>query len=211
MRVITKSAFDCYLSSEEYHVDMLVSGSDRIPSFDEMARVGVFHVESAPPSILVPNEASKDNKIASDMKVDNGNSQNSLFVDSWMIDGVLHDMEEYEVVFKDEDTMASGFLSCALNADCSDVNKVALDLKTDVYVESISQWGAKDNAMYHGFYVNQWGATNWEALSGLENGEQLFVAYNQRMLIAVLDSARVFDPGGQDNEIEKVNQNIPVQ
>jgi hypothetical protein len=31
------------------------------------------------------------------------------------------------------------------------------------------------------------------------------------MLIAVLDSARVFDPGGQDNEMEKVNQNIPIQ
>ena len=60
-------------------------------------------------------------------------------------------------------------------------------------------------------FVNQWGDTKWEALSGIENGEQMFVVYNQHMLIAVLDSARVFDPGGQDNEMEKVNQNIPVQ
>jgi hypothetical protein len=109
MMVITKSTFDCYLSSEDYHVDMIVSGSDRIPSFDEMARAGVFHVESAPPFVLVPNEASKDNKIALDMKVDYGNSQNCLFVDSWMVDGVLDDMEEYKVVFEEEDTVASRF------------------------------------------------------------------------------------------------------
>jgi hypothetical protein len=36
----------------------------------------------------------------------------------------------------------------------------------------------------------------------------MFVAYNLRMLIAVLDSIRVFDPGGQGNEMEKLNQNI---
>jgi hypothetical protein len=97
-----------------------------------------------------------------------------------------------------------------LKSNCSNVIKEALQLETDVYVESISQCGAKDNAMYHGFNVSQWGATNQEALSRLENGEQLFVVYNQRMLIAVLDSIRVFDPGGQGNEMEKVNQNIPV-
>jgi hypothetical protein len=211
MMVITKSAFDCYLSSEDYHVDMLVSGADRIPSFDEMARAGVFHVESVPPSVLVPYEASKDKVIALDMKVDNGNPQNCLFVESWMVDCVLDDMEEYEVVFEEADTVASRFLSCALNADCSDVNKEVLELETYVSVVCISRWGAKDIKMYNELFVNQWGDNKWEALSGLENGEQLFVAYIQRMLIAVLDSARVFDPGGQDNEMEKVNQNIPVQ
>jgi hypothetical protein len=132
----------------------------------------------------------------------------TLFVESW--DHALDDMEEYEVVFEEKDA-TSGFLSSVLKPNCSDVNKEALQLETDVYVESISQWGAKGKVMYHGFDVNQWGATKWEALSGLENGEQLFVAYIQRMLIAVLDSARVFDPGGQDNEMEKVNQNIPIQ
>jgi hypothetical protein len=42
----------------------------------------------------------------------------------------------------------------------------------------------------------------------VENEEQKFVAYNQHMLIAVMDSMRVFDRGGQGNEMEKVNQNI---
>ena len=132
----------------------------------------------------------------------------TLFVESW--DHTLDDMEEYEVVFEEKD-VTSGFLSSALKTNCSNVNKEALQLETDVYVERIRQWGAKDNAMYQGFNVSQWGATNQEALSRLENGEQLFVAYNQRMLIAVLDSARVFDPGGQGNEMEMVNQNISVQ
>ena len=54
-------------------------------------------------------------------------------------------------------------------------------------------------------------ASKQEALNGIENGEQMFVVYNQRMLIAVLNSARVFDPGGQDKKMEKVNQNILVQ
>ena len=48
-------------------------------------------------------------------------------------------------------------------------------------------------------------------LNIIENGEQMFVVFNQRMLIAVLNSARVFDPGGQDKKMEKVNQNILVQ
>ena len=55
MIVITKTAFKYYLSTEHYHVDMLASGANIIPSF-EMARVGVFHVESARPSILVSDE-----------------------------------------------------------------------------------------------------------------------------------------------------------
>jgi hypothetical protein len=211
MMVINKSVFDCYLYSDDYHVDMLASGADRIPSFDELARAGVFHVESAPPSVLVPNGASKTDKIALDMKVDSGSSQNCLFVDSWMVAGVLDDTEEYEVVFEEQGTGASGFLSCTLNADCSDVNKEALELETDVSVVCISRWGAKGIKMYNRLFVNQWGDTKQEALNGIENGEQMFVVYNQRMLIAVLDSARVFDPGGQDNEMEKVNQNIPAQ
>jgi hypothetical protein len=53
--------------------------------------------------------------------------------------------------------------------------------------------------MYNRRFVNQCGDTKQEALNGIENGVQMFVVYNQRMLIAVLDSARVFDPGVQDN------------
>ena len=65
--------------------------------------------------------------------------------------------------------------------------------------------------MYGGLIVIQSGASKQAFLNGIENGEQMFGVYNQRMLIAVLDSARVFDPGGQDKKMEKVNQNILVQ
>ena len=65
--------------------------------------------------------------------------------------------------------------------------------------------------MYGGLNVIQLGASKQEALNGIENGEEMFAIYNQRMLIAVLNSARVFDPGGQDKKMEKVNQNILVQ
>ena len=87
MMVISKSALDCYLSSEDSHVDMLASGANSIPSFDEMARDGVFHVESAPPSVLVCDEASMDKEVVLDMKVNNcWSSKNCLFVEScWML------------------------------------------------------------------------------------------------------------------------------
>ena len=66
--------------------------------------------------------------------------------------------------------------------------------------------------MYHGFNVNQWGATKRETLSRQDREwERMLVAYIQRILIAVFDSARVLDPGGQDNTMVKVNQNILVQ
>ena len=112
---------------------------------------------------------------------------------------MFDDTKEYEVVFEVND-VTSEYLPCELNEDHSNVDKEALKLKTDVYVQSIRLWGAKDNVMYHGFNVSRWKATKWEALSGAENGEKMFVVYNKRMLIAVLDSARVFYPGrGQDN------------
>ena len=56
MLVITKSAFDSYLLSDVYRFDILTSGTNRIPSFDEMARSGVFHFGRAP---LVSNDDSK--------------------------------------------------------------------------------------------------------------------------------------------------------
>jgi hypothetical protein len=214
MMLITKSVFDCYLSSEDYHVDMLTSGADRIPSFDEMARSGVFHVEEAPHSLLVSAEGSKAKDVAMDVEVNNhGSSNNCLFAESWLIDGALNDMEEYELVFEEED-MTAGSLSCALIADCSNVEEEPLVLQRDI---SISKWGAKYEVgakykvMHDGFNVLQGGTIKHEALNVIENGEQMFVVYNQRMLIAVLDSARVFDPGGQDNKMEKVNQNILFQ
>jgi hypothetical protein len=132
----------------------------------------------------------------------------TLFVKSW--DHMSDDMETYEVVFEVEDVTSEN-ITCELNADCSNVNEEVVELETDISVVCISKWGAKDIKMYNELFVNQWGATKWEALSRIENGEQMFVAYIQRMLISVLDSARVFDPGGQDNKIGVVNQNTLVQ
>jgi hypothetical protein len=173
----------------------------------KMARAGVLHVESAPPSLLVSAEGSKDKDVALDVEVNNGSSNNCLFAESWLIDGALNDMEEYELVFEEEG-MTAGSLSCSLIADCSNIEEEPLVLQRDT---SISKWGAKYEVMHDGFNVLQGGTIKHEALNVIENGEQMFVGYNQRMLIAVLDSARVFDPGGQYNKMEKVNQNIPVQ
>jgi hypothetical protein len=93
--------------------------------------------------------------------------------------------------FEDKD-MAAGFLSCTLNADCFDVNEEGLALQTEVSILK-HQWGAKDVKVYNGLFFNQWGDTKkWEALSGIENGEQIFVVYNRLMLIAILDSIRGF-------------------
>jgi hypothetical protein len=216
MDTFTVTDFEGYCTSEDYHTDMAAAGSVSIPSFESLIADGVFHVESASrPSVVVPTTLPLDAEIEQEdadveleMTLSDKYTMETLFVESW--DHTIDDMEEYEVVFEEKDA-TSGFLSSVLKPNCSDVNKDALQLETDVYVESISQWGAKGKVMYHRFNINQWGATKWEALSGLENGEQLFVAYVQRMLIAVLDSTRVFDPGGQDNEMEKLNQNIPVQ
>ena len=55
------------------------------------------------------------------------------------------------------------------------------------------------------------GASKQGTLTGIDNGEQMFLVFNQRMLITVLNSARVFDPGGKDQKMKKVNQDILVQ
>jgi hypothetical protein len=207
MMLITKSVFDCYLSSDDYHVDMLTSGANRIPSFDEMARAGIFHVESTPPFLLVSDEGSKDKDVASDVEVNNGSSNNCLFTESWLIDGALNNMVEYEVVFEEEDVTARS-LSCALIADCSNIEEEPLVLQRDT---SFSKWGAKYEVMDDGFNVLQGGTIKHEALNVIENGEQMFVVYNQRMLIAVLDSARVFDPGGQVNTMNIKKPSTRIQ
>ncbi len=48
-----------------------------------------------------------------------------MFAESWLEDVALDDMEEYEVVFEEEDVTA-GSLSCALIADFSNVEAEAL-------------------------------------------------------------------------------------
>ena len=136
--VITKSVFDYSLSSDDYHVDMLASGANRIPSFDEMARgADVFHVESAP---------QRGGTL--DMKVNNGNSKNCLFVESWIVDGALDDIEENEVLFEDKDVKCR-FSLCALIADWSDWRERVCVFQADVSIYRISQWGT-NNDMIHG-------------------------------------------------------------
>ena len=52
------------------------------------------------------------------------------------------------------------------------------------------------------------GASKRGCSAGIDNGEQMFLVFNQRMLITVLNSARVFDPGGKD-KMKKVNREHP--
>jgi hypothetical protein len=111
----------------------------------------------------------------------------------------------------EEDDVTPGLVPYQLNAYCSNGNKEVSELETDVSVRRFSQWRAHDMKVYHGTCFNQWGAYKEETANAIENGEQVFVAYYQRMLIAVLDSALVFDPGGQYNTMKTVNQNILVQ
>ena len=170
---------------------------------------GIF-VTSEALIVSVDDPKDKDVQALDTTTVNNGNSKDSLFVTAWR-DDALDDTEEYEVLFEEED-VTTGYLSCALIADCSNVGEEELVLQPDVSVLSIIQeWGATYDKMYGGLNVIQSGASKQEALNGIENGEQMFVVFNQRMLIAVLNSARVFDPGGQDKKMEKVNQNILVQ
>jgi hypothetical protein len=213
MTLFTKSVFYCYLHSEEYCFDMFTSGPNRIQSFDKVTRAGVFHVESARPCVLVSNEGLNDKQdvVLDVTTVNNGNSKESLFVTAWKDDALKNDAEEYEVLFEEED-VKSGYLSCALIGDCSNVGEEELVLQPDVSVLCIIQeWGATYDKMCGGLNVIQSGTSKQEALNGIENGEQMFVVFNQRMLIAVLNSTRVFDPGGQDKKMKKVNQNIIVQ
>ena len=54
-------------------------------------------------------------------------------------------MEEYEVLFEEEDAI-TGYLSCALIADCSNAGEEDLVLQPGVSVLSIIQeWGATSN------------------------------------------------------------------
>jgi hypothetical protein len=219
MNTFTVTDFEHYCTSEDYHIDMAAAGSVSIPSLETLVAVGVFHVESAlPPSVIVtalPLDSEvkqQEPDIESEMILSDTSTTETVFDESW--NRTLDDLEEYEVVFEQEDVTTIS-LSCALIADCSNAGEEALILQTDESVECISQWGAGDitiRKMYdNGLFIKGWGDTKPEALSVMANGEQMIVVYSQRMLIAVMDSARVFDPGGQDNKMEKVNQNILVQ
>jgi hypothetical protein len=200
MNTFTVTDFEHYCTSEDYHIDMAASGSISIPSIETLIAEGVLHVESAlrpstAPKDIPPNteEEQEDADIELEMILSDKYTLETLFVESW--DHMHDDTEEYEVAFE-EDNVTAGSLSCVLIDDCPNVEEEPLVLQIDIF---ISKWGAKSDMMHDGFNVLQGGAIKHEALNMIENGEQIFVVYNQRMLIAVLDSARVFDPGGQDN------------
>jgi hypothetical protein len=210
MDTFTAMDFKHYCRTMDHHTDMAAAGLVSIPSLKTLIDDGVFHVESAlrapvvVPTTLTPDN-DKEQEVADnelEMTSNDKSTIETLFVKSW--DHMSDDTDAYEVVFEVEDVTSKN-IPCELNADCSNANEEVAELETDGSVQTISQWGATDNVTYLGFNVSQWGATKWEALGGIENGEQMFVAYIQRMLIAVLDSARVFDPGGQDNKIGVVN------
>ena len=80
-----------------------------------------------------------------------------MFTESW--DYAFDDIEDYEVVFEEED-MVSGYLPCALIGDYSNVGEVELVFQTNVSMQSISKWGARYDKMYGGL-------ANWRLSSGL--------------------------------------------
>ena len=77
---------------------------------------------------------------------------------------LLDDTEEYEVLVEDED-VTTGYLSCELIADCSNVGEEELLLQPELSVLSIIQeWGSSYDKMYGGLNVIQSGTSKQEAL-----------------------------------------------
>ena len=206
--LITKSVFDCYLSSEDYQVDMLSTVAARIPSFDEMARTGVFHIEQVR---IASVEESKEDTNASccTTTVNNMNPEDFLFVTSWTIDEVLNDTTvEYEVLFDaEDDSTYQVTYSNTLITDCVNVINEVLVING----HRIKAWGAtttrsKEMASDE---TNLFGQA--EVYGRTEKGENMFVVYKQRMLIVIFDSARVFDPGGDSTKEKKYQHNLCIK
>lgn len=202
MDTFTARDFKRYCCTMDYHTDMVAAGSVSIPSIATLIADGVINVESALRPSTVSTEVPLDTEqekedvdIELEMTMNDKSTTETLFVKSW--DHTLDDTEEYEVMFEEED-VTSSHLPCPLIEDCPNVSKELMELKTDVLVQSISRWGAKDMKVYGRTCFIQWGAIKqMDPLNRIKNGEQMFVVLSQRMLIVVFDSARVFDPGGQ--------------
>ena len=64
--------------------------------------------------------------------------------------------------------------------------------------------------MYDVNTLHWWGAIELEAYEDTRIGKIMFDVYNQRMLIVIFDSARVFDPGGEDL-MDKESQSNLIQ
>jgi hypothetical protein len=202
MDTFTARDFKRYCCTMDYHTDMAAAGSVSIPSIATLIADGVINFESAlrpstPVSTVVPLDPElekEDADIELEMTLNDKSTTETLFVKSW--EHMSDDTEEYEMVFEEEDA-TSGHLPCPLIEDCFNVEEEELELQTVVSIKIIRQWGARYDKMHGEFNVTQWGATKQKTpLSRIENGEQMFAVYNLRMLIAVFDSARVFDPGG---------------
>jgi hypothetical protein len=83
------------------------------------------------PSVVVPTELTPDTEeeqedadIELEMPLSDKYTMETLFDESW--DCTLDDMKEYEVVFEDKD-VTSRCLSYVLKANCSNVNKEAVE------------------------------------------------------------------------------------
>ena len=101
--------------------------------------------------------------------------------------------EVFEV--KEDDIVSS--VTCGLNVVRSDEDQPVSELKTATMERSIRQWGAKVK-VYNVKSLHWRGEIELEAYEETGIGEKMFDVYNQRMLIVIFDSARIFDPGGED-------------
>ena len=61
----------------------------------------LYYILNQRPSVFVSNKGSKDNEVASDVKVNNGSSKNCLLVESLIDRSALYDTEEYELLFEE--------------------------------------------------------------------------------------------------------------
>ena len=69
-----------------------------------------------------------------------------MFVTAWG-DDEFDDTEEYEVLFEEEN-VTTGYLSCALSTNCSNVGEEESMLQSDVLVLRTVQWGVMYDKVY---------------------------------------------------------------
>ena len=124
-----------------------------------------------------------------------------MFVDS--LDNGSVDEKKRKALFKGKgnaiDPLNIALSSCTV-AKAFDIKAVTMDWK-------ISRWGA-DGKVIDVISFGQWYAE--DTYAGNKYGEEMVVVYTQRMLIAVMNTRQVFDPGGgsliKESKINVVQQ-----
>ena len=126
--------------------------------------------------------------------------------DDGMVVGSLEigsvDTEEPKVMVEGKDN-ASESLKVVFD---SDTVEKTLKSKPIMLSQCINGWGAagKVNVV---ICLGQWGAD--DVYPGTKIGEEMVAVYNQRMLIAVFEKIKVFDPGG--GILKRKSKTNPVQ